>query len=357
MARLRVGIVGVGTIAELHAKGYEHDKRAEIVAVCDRDEDLAIRRALDWGARYYYTDFDDMLRNPEIDAIEIVTPHYLHARQAIAALRAGKHVSVERPIGLTIEEADQVIQAGQASGKILQVFEPCLFYKPLLDARSLIDANEIGRPVGLRIDATIGKSTAGVWNFEEGSPEAWRFDPNLAGGSPMLYDIGYQSMCIALFLIGSIEKIDVWQGTTRIDDRLSIDAPTVAMWKHFQQDVFGTLALTYAPERKMRTPYQPIEMRITINGTRGDIDIHRNSDPAQLEAPVELRRDARKVVYGQKNTAYEDSFHRATKNFVSACLGQEEPLLKGNEGKQLLILTLAYQEAVRRGRAITLQAG
>ncbi|MEZ4462089.1 MAG: Gfo/Idh/MocA family oxidoreductase [bacterium] len=233
---------------------------------------------------------------------------------------------------------------------------PGLFYKPL-DARSLIDANEIGRPVGLRIDATIGKSMTGVWNFDEGSPEAWRFDSDLAGGTPMLYDIGYQSMCIALFLIGSIEKIEVWQSLTKINDQLAIDAPTTAMWKHFQQDVFGTLALTYAPERKMRTPYQPIEMRITINGTRGDIEILRNSDPAQLEAPVELRRDARKVIYGQKNTAFEDSFYRATRNFVSGCLGEEEPLLKGNEGKQLLILTLAYQEAVRRGRAVSLQAG
>lgn len=357
MARLRVGIVGVGAIAELHAKGYEHDKRAEIVAVCDRDEDLAIRRALDWGARHYYTVFDEMLQNPDIDAIEIVTPHYLHARQAIAALRAGKHVSVERPIGISIAEADQVIQAAQQSGKVLQVFEPCLFYKPLLDARSLIDANEIGRPVGLRIDATIGKSVAGVWNFDEGGPQAWRFDPNLAGGTPMLFDIGYQAMCIALFLVGSIEKIEVWQSMTRINERLSIDAPTAAMWKHFQQEVFGTLALTYAPERKMRTPYQPIEMRITVNGTRGDIEILRHSDPAQLEAPVELRRDARKVIYGQKNTAFEDSFFRATRNFVSGCLGEEEPLLKANEGKQLLILTLAYQEAARRGRAISLQAG
>ena len=105
------------------------------------------------------------------------------------------------------------------------------------------------------------------------------------------------------------------------------------------------------------TLYHPLEMRITVGGTRGEIDIIRSSDPTQLEAPVELRRDARKVFYGQKNTAYEDSFVRATRNFVSACLGKEEPLLRGNEAKQLLILTLAYQEAARRGRAVSLQQG
>ena len=71
----------------------------------------------------------------------------------------------------------------------------------------------------------------------------------------------------------------------------------------------------------------------------------------------ELRRDARKVYYGQKMSAYEDSFVRAVRNFVGACAGEEEPLLRGNEAKQLLILTLAYHESAKRGRAVTLQQG
>lgn len=357
MARLRVGIVGVGRIADLHARGYSKDKRAEIIAVCDRDEDLAIKRALDWGARHYYTDYEEMLANDEIDAIEIITPNYLHGRQALAALRAGKHVSVERPIATTIEEADAVLAAADETGLTLQVYEPCLFYKPLLDARNLIDAGEIGTPTNLHINATIGKSLAGVWSFAEDSEKSWRFDPNLSGGSPMLYDIGYQAICIGLFLIGSLEKVETWRSHTKINDRFTLDAPTVAMWKHYGTDCYGTLTYTYAPERKMRTEYHPLELRITIGGTRGEIDVLRSSDPTQLEAPVELRRDARKVYYGQKNSAYEDSFVRATRNFVSSCIGAEEPLLRGNEAKQLLILTLAYQEAAKRGSAVSLQQG
>ena len=216
MARLRVGIVGVGSIAELHAKGYSKDKRAEIVAVCDLDEDLAIRRALEWNARNYYTDFEDMLRDPNIDAIEIITPNYLHGRMAIAALNAGKHVSVERPIATTIEEADRVIRAARAAGKTLQVYEPALFYKPLLDTRNLIDAGEIGKPTTIRINATMGRSLSGMWGFKPNSSESWRFDPNQAGGSPMLYEVGYQAIAIALFLIGSVEKVETWQSRSTI---------------------------------------------------------------------------------------------------------------------------------------------
>jgi len=357
MAKLKVGIVGAGSISELHAKGYKDDPRAEIAAVCDVNEDRAIHKSLAWGARAYYTDFNEMLRDPELDAVEILSPHHLHASQAIAALRAGKHVCVERPIGLTHDEANQVVRQAKEAGRILQVYEPCLFYKPLLDARNLIDAGEIGRPTNIRISANIGKATSGVWAFEEDASQMWRFDPKMSGGSPMLFDVGYQSFCISLFLIGTVDKVDVWRGETEVGQGRILDAPSVAMWKHFQQDCFGSLHLNYAPERRLRTDYHPLEMHITVGGTRGDIHIIRSSDPTQLESPVELRRDSRKVFYGQKSTAFEDSFVRATRNFIGACLGECEPLLGGEEAQQLLMLTRAYHESSRRGRAVLLEHG
>lgn len=359
MARLKVGIVGAGSIADLHAKGYEKDDRAEIIAVCDHQEDRAIQRALDWGASAYYTDFAQMLGNKDLDAVEILTPHHLHAGQVLDALRAGLHVSVERPLALSIEEANQVVQAAEQEGKILQIYEPCLFYKPLLDARNLIDAGEIGKPTAIRISMTVGKGLSDVWDFGSMNDAGalWRFDPQLSGGSPMLYDVGYQTFCIALFLIGNVEKVEVWRSDTEIREGLKLDAPTVAMWKHFQQDCYGTMTLNYAPERKMRTEHHPLEALITVEGTRGHVHIIRSSDPTQLEAPVELRRDNRKVAYGQRNTAFEDSFVRATRNFISACRGEDEPLLGANEARQLLLLTLAYMESSRRGRAVNLQQG
>ncbi len=357
MARLRVGIAGVGSVADLHAKGYLDHPKAEIVTVCDPDEDLAIQRSLAWRGRRYYTDFDEFVADPDIDAVVVLSPNYLHAEQAVKALKAGKHVSMERPIATTIQDADRVLRAQQESGKVLQVFEPSLFYKPLLDARNLIDAGEIGKPTALRIAATVGRSNKGVWNWEKGGRDSWRFDVEKAGGTPMLYEVGYQAFAISLFLIGSVERIEVWQSHTPVTDEHKLAAPTAAVWKHFQQNCFGTLSYTYAPERRMRTEYHPLEMRVTVSGTRGEIDVMRNSEPTLLDSPVELRRDARKVFYGQKMSAFEDSFARAVRNFIGACNGDEEPLLRGNEAKQLLILTLAYHESAKRGRAVTLQQG
>ncbi len=359
MARLKVGIVGAGSIADLHARGYEEDSRAEIIAVCDRNEDRAIQRALDWGARAYYTDYQQMLEHPGLDAVEILTPHYLHSNQIVAALQSGLHVSVERPIALSIEEANKVVEVAESTDRVLQVYEPCLFYKPLLDARNLIDAGEIGTPTAIRVSMTICKGDSGLWDFASMDDEnaLWRFDPEFSGGSPMLYDVGYQTFCIALFLIGNVEKIQVWGSNTEVREGLQLDAPTVAMWKHFQQDCYGTMTFNYAPQRKMRTEHHPLEALITVEGTRGDIHIIRSSDPTQLEAPVELRRDSRKVHYGQRNTAFEDSFMRATKNFISACRGEDEALLGLGEARQLLLLTLAYLKSSNQGNSVSLKQG
>ncbi len=358
MARMKVGIIGVGNVADLHARGYEEDPRAEIEAVCDIVEDRAIQRALDWGANAYYTNYKELLAHPGLDAVEILTPHHLHAQQVLDALDAGLHVSVERPIALTMEQANQVVQKAQSLEQVLQVYEPCLFYKPLLDARNLIDAGEVGDPTAIRVSMTIGRGDGGVWDFEseqEGADGLWRFNPEFSGGAPMLYDVAYHTFCIALFLIGNVEKVEVWQSHTKINDELQLDAPSVAMWKHMQQECYGTMTLNYAPQRKMRTQHHPLEALITVEGTRGDIDVIRSSDPTQLEAPVELRRDSRKVNYGQRNTAFEDSFTRATQNFISACYGEDEPLLGLGEARQLLLLTCAYQESVKRGAAVSLQ--
>ena len=356
MAKLRVGIVGAGSIAELHALGYQKDDRAEIVAICDPDEDLAIGRSLDWRARAYYNDYDQMLADPQIDAIEILTPNYLHASQSIAALRAGKHVCVERPMAISIEEANLVLAAAKQSGKVFQVYEPCLYYKPLLDARNLIDAGEIGEVSGLRLDAVVGQSEQSKWDFSS-REQAWRFDPARVGGSPMLYEVGYQAFCIGLFLVGSIERISAWTSHTQLAPDRKIDAPTVAMWKHFEQETYGTLQLTYAPQRTMRSQHFPLELDVLVSGTRGDLRVVKSSDPTRPDAPVELRRSNRRVHYGQRTNAFEESFVRATKNFIDACLGEAEPLLRGAEAKQLLVLTLAYHEAAKRGRAISLKHG
>ncbi len=357
MAAFNVGFIGAGRASELHARGYQDHADADIVAVCDRDEGRAIERSLDWNADAYYTDASRMLAEADLDAVIILTPNGLHAEQAIEALEAGIHVCVERPVALTIEDANRVARAADSNPGILQVYEPCLFHKPLLDGRNLIDGGEIGEPNHIRIAANVANSTEGSWNLEALAADHWRFEPEMGGHSPLLFDVNYQAFCLALFLIGSVERIEVWQSETQLNNGHTLGAPSTAIWKHFQQTCFGTFSLNYTPDRTFDTSHPPIEFEVEISGSQGNLTVRRTPSPERHDTSVRLQRDGRTVTYSQKADAYERSFKRATQNFIEAAQGAGDPLLRASEAKQLLVLTLAFNESARHAQSVTLQHG
>jgi len=357
MSALKLGIVGADPSASLHAEGYMENPDADIVAVCDDSEDRAISRSLDWGADAYFTDLRRMLQEADLDAVEILTPHQRHRKQALQALDEGCHVCVKRPVATSIEGADSVIRKADEVGRALQVFEPSLFHKPLLDARNLIDNGEIGNPTAINVSANIATAAEGGWMREADDPERWQLAHGGEGTSPLLFEVAYQAFSIALFLIGSVEKVEVWRSESSFGDGLTIDAPTTAIWKHFQQDCYGSFSFTHTPKRELESTHRPLELEIDVVGSRGDLTIYRTPDPARYEASVRLRRAGRTVLYDQKLRAHEQSYLRATENFIDACRGETAPLLRGTEAKQLLVLTLAFRESAKHAQSVSLQHG
>jgi predicted dehydrogenase len=89
MDRVRLGIVGIGNIAPINARGYLEDERCDVVALCDRREEKARRTAQEWGVPRVYTELGDLLADPEIDAVEILTPTHMHRDHVLAAAAAG----------------------------------------------------------------------------------------------------------------------------------------------------------------------------------------------------------------------------------------------------------------------------
>ena len=96
--KVRIGIIGVGTIGSVHATNYEKVENAEVVALCDILPDRLAEKAKTHNVAKTYADFNDLLADPEIDAVSVCTPNDMHAPIAIAALKAGKHVMLEKPM-------------------------------------------------------------------------------------------------------------------------------------------------------------------------------------------------------------------------------------------------------------------
>jgi predicted dehydrogenase len=181
MDKLRVGFIGTGRISDLHAIEYLQNERAELVAVSDLDAGIARSRAAAWGIPEdrVFTDYTDMLALKDLDLVEILLPHHLHYQATLDTAAAGKHISLQKPMALSVAQADEMIVAAKKAGVIFKVFENFIFYPPVVRAKALIDAGEIGEPLSIRIKSNAA-SSPNAWPVPQ-SAWAWRFDPKTCG--------------------------------------------------------------------------------------------------------------------------------------------------------------------------------
>ena len=135
MDKVRVAIVGCGNAFRLNAPGYLQNPNCEVYALCDTVRASAEARAKQWGiSPKIYTDLEHVLNDPNVDAVELLTPNYLHAEQAVAALDAGKHVSCQKPMSVKVAEADEIIAAVNRAKTTYRVTENFIYY-PRLSSR------------------------------------------------------------------------------------------------------------------------------------------------------------------------------------------------------------------------------
>jgi predicted dehydrogenase len=350
---LGVGIIGAGQIAALHAKGYQADPRARIRAVCDAREHTAIERAMAWKADRYYTDYRELLADPSVDVVDIMTPHYLHAPMALEALRAGKHVLVQRPLALTVAEADRLMAEAQKRELHLCVAESSVFHPPLTDAKGYLESGEIGEPVSVRIKVGIGAPEGG-WAVR---PESWlwRFDAQKCGGGPFLFDAIYSSFVSAFHLLGQVDVVQAWLGRTEIYPGYFVDAPATMMWRHRWRGCPGSLEMTYSPEMYIKSSHYPVDARIELTGTKGIIWLRTNPGDVTMSAPIRMYRDGRMFSFGEVSESWDENFQAMITNFLDAIYGINEARFRPDTGREILRLTLAARDANRSERPQKLQ--
>ena len=172
-----------------------------------------------WGCpeARIYSDYRALLDDPNVDAVEILLPHHLHAEAALAAMDAGKHVSLQKPMTILVADADRLIARAKATGVVFRVFENFIFYPPIAKAKALVDAGAIGEPKTIRIKSNPGRS-ATAWEVPV-SADAWRQDITQNGGGPLAFDDGHHKFATAWNFMGLAEEVHAWIGTTEAGER------------------------------------------------------------------------------------------------------------------------------------------
>ena len=157
MKKIRFGIVGAGLWGRVHAEIYSTHHQVELAAVCDADAARARRVAAEFGAKAVYSDYRELVRDPGVDAVAVVTPDFAHCGPIVAAAEAGKHILVEKPLATTREDTARIRQAVNASGVTLMVDFHCRWCPPIVIARDNIEQGHLGKIVSayIRLNDTI----------------------------------------------------------------------------------------------------------------------------------------------------------------------------------------------------------
>jgi predicted dehydrogenase len=200
--KVRVAIVGLGFGAEFIPIFQAHPN-AEMAAICQRTQSKLDEVGDKFGVKKRYTDYSELLKDPEIDAVHINSPIGDHAPQSIAALKAGKHVASTVPAATTLDECRQIVEAQRASGKTYMMMETVVYSREYLFVKELYDKGELGCIQFLR-----GSHQQDM----EGWPGYWE------GFPPMHYATHCVSPCLAL--LGKHAESVVCHGSGRIDEKL-----------------------------------------------------------------------------------------------------------------------------------------
>jgi predicted dehydrogenase len=209
------GIIGCGDVVlKKSAPSFQHAEGAKIVAAADKDRERAEAFGRQFGVSRTYFDAEDLLSDPEVDAVYIATPPNLHYPHVIAAARMRKHVLCEKPMALTVTHCREMIEACDRSGVKLMVAYYRRFWPQTLLMKRLIEEGEIGEVVSARTQMT------GNVMFEPEPVRRWKLNPAVSGGG-FLMDVGCHRIDLLMFLIGEVQ--DVTAFTDRVNWEYEVD--------------------------------------------------------------------------------------------------------------------------------------
>jgi predicted dehydrogenase len=331
--RTRIGIIGAGGIAQAHLDGYlQAADQARVAAVADVDVEAAGRCAERAGDAAVFADYRELVASPLVDAVDICLPHHLHAPAILAAAEAGKHVLCEKPLCVSLAEAEAIAAAVASSGITLMCAHNLLFLPTVGPARELIREGRLG-------SLYTARTTDSFFSPADPTNIGWRADRAISGGGELL-DTGYHPAYLLLHLLdGQPVEVAAMLSQHRLDFLEGEDSAQVLV--RFVDGVVGSIETSWAYE-----PAGSTEV-FSVVGDRGS-----------------LWSDGRTLMFKERGqepvvimTAADDTPEPITLEVIDfvACLREgRRPLNTEVEGIAVLKVILAAYASAEQGRIVAL---
>lgn len=322
---VRIGLIGGGGIANAHLKGYSTiPDRVTITAIADASEETLAARVAETGATGY-SDFTELVKDPNVDAVDICLPHHLHTRAIVAAAEAGKHILCEKPLCLTPEEAKIVSEAIEKAGVTLMCAHNQLFMPAVAKAKEVIDSGALGQVYEVRTTDSF---------FNDFDPESmgWRGHAATSGGGELI-DTGYHPTYLMLHLAGATPvSAFAMLSTHRLKFMEGEDSAQVLV--RFDNGAVGQMVTSWAYAAAPGTD------RFSAVGEKGSL----SSDGSTLR--VQLRGEEVQVFEHEE----VDTFAAEIAHFVDVLTTGERPINNQVEGVSVLGVILAAYESSKTGQ-------
>lgn len=343
--KVRTGLVGCGKIATIHAMALNTLEQSEFVACCDTDE----RRAREFAERYrvqhVFADVKSLLRSGVVEAALVCTPHPAHAPVVLAAAEAGVHVLCEKPISVSLDEADRMVEAAERAGIKFGVIFQRRFWPAAQRIRKAIDGGRLGKP-------TLGECAVRLWRSSDYfASDPWRGKWATEGGG-VLMNQAVHAVDLFQWFMGPAVEVFGRYATLRHGAYIDVEDTAVATV------VFASGALGIIQAASTFNP--GFGFRVAIHGDRGaTVSVWENPEGDQgindvWTVPGE---EAFRPVWEweEKGKPGFPLFHvLQIQDFLQAILDDRPPAVTGTEGRKSLEIILAIYESSRTGMPVQL---
>lgn len=350
MSELYIGVIGAGSISEAHLAAYQANPQARLHAICDLNEERARKLAAKYEIPHVYTNFHDLLANSEVQAVSICTWNNSHAAISIAALDAGKDVLCEKPLCMTVEEALQVQQAVERTGRRFEVGYVRRHASSIGVLKKYLDAGDLG-------DIYYAKASL---IRRLGNPGGWFADKARSGGGPLI-DIGVHVIDLCWYLMGRPKVVSVSGNTyAKLGNRSNIENYAFYQAADYDASLNTVEDMANALIRFENGASLMVDVSFSLHAKQNSalINIYGDKGGAEIEPELSIVTEQHNTIVNisPQITApsfdFAESFQNEINHFVAGCLNGVPVFSPVEDGVEMIKILNAVYESAAEGREI-----
>jgi len=347
-AKLKVGLIGIGAIGKIHAEAFTGTGQADIAALCDVDEPRLKAEGKRLGVKQRFTDYNELLAS-DVDAVVVGVGNALHREVGVAALQAGKHVLLEKPMALNAGEAEKIAAAAREAPGVLQIGMVRRHQTDAQVLREYVEAGELGDIYHMRTVLVRRRGIPGLGG--------WFTTKAQSGGGPMI-DVGVHFFDAAMWLsdhwtptrvsaktyakfgprMGDYRYVGMWAGPPRLDGVFDVEDYSTGLVR-FADAATMSFEIAWAANAKG-------ESFVEILGEKGGARVFAG------ELRVFTEHNGRVADICPQFKDKPDPFQEQARTFVAACRGEQPPAATAEQGLTVMKLIDAIYASSEQDREV-----